>query len=96
MKLEAQPVNPVAEVLIEGHSVGGQQKDTPDNPVAGPSGTSGGDWGKVAKPRRYRSVSKEVGTGPEGEILLKNVLEAIGESDDSGEEEIHDPEREKA
>ncbi|CAL1671606.1 unnamed protein product, partial [Lasius platythorax] len=52
-----------------------------EEPVASTSRSSSRCTVRTDRPVRYRSVSKEVGTGPEGEILLRNVLEAIGESD---------------
>ncbi|KMQ87058.1 hypothetical protein RF55_13774, partial [Lasius niger] len=39
-----------------------------------------------AKPKRYRSVSREIGKEPDGEVLFRSVLEVLGDSEDSGDE----------
>ncbi|KMQ89333.1 hemagluttinin repeat protein [Lasius niger] len=68
---------------------GGQVRTgkTPVSPVASTSEVQGlGRAKKEEKPKRYRSVSKEIGKGPEGEILFRNVLEALGDSEESGDE----------
>ncbi|KMQ84898.1 glycosyl hydrolase [Lasius niger] len=57
--------------------------NTSDSPAASTSGIQ--DIGR-AKPKRYRSVSREIGKGPEGEVLFRSVLEALGDSEDSGDE----------
>lgn len=57
--------------------------DNAGEPVAGTSRCSSSRTSGSTRPVRYRSVAREVGTGPEGEILMRNVLEAIGESEAS-------------
>lgn len=63
-----------------------------EEPIAGTSRSNSECNSRVDRPVKYRSVSKEVGTGPEGEILMRSVLEAIGESDGSEGEAGHHPE----
>ncbi|KMQ85138.1 dynein heavy chain axonemal [Lasius niger] len=63
-----------------------------EEPIAGTSRGNSENSSRVNRPLRYRSVSKEVGTGPEGEILMRRVLEAIGESDGSEGKAGHHPE----
>ncbi|KMQ82695.1 hypothetical protein RF55_22116 [Lasius niger] len=68
--------------------------DNVEEPIAGTSRSSSVCTSRINRPVRYRSVVKEVGTGPEGEILMRNVLETIGESDAfEGEADHHSEEK---
>ncbi|KMQ91540.1 aspartate aminotransferase, partial [Lasius niger] len=62
------------------------QVRTGESSVSPVPNTSGVLDSARAKPKRYRSVSREIGKGPEDEVLFRSVLEVVGDSEDSGDE----------
>ncbi|CAL1672748.1 unnamed protein product [Lasius platythorax] len=62
------------------------QVRTGESSVSPVPSTSGVLDSARAKPKRYRSVSREIGKGPEDEVLFRSVLEMFGDSEDSGDE----------
>ncbi|KMQ84558.1 hypothetical protein RF55_17554 [Lasius niger] len=86
VKPEAPPAEPAAELSAGVNSDRKQREGSAESPVPGTSGIKEVDQGKVVKPRRYRTVSREAETGPGSEVILKNFLEAVNETDSSGEE----------
>ncbi|KMQ86576.1 addiction module antidote protein [Lasius niger] len=76
-----QPTDNIAEIGVS--LTRDLLTDNTVEPVAGTSRSSSRCTSRSSRPVRYRSVAKEVGTGPKGEILMRNVLVAIGESEAS-------------
>ncbi|KMQ88181.1 retrovirus-related pol polyprotein from transposon [Lasius niger] len=90
MKPVASPSVPAAKSPDINRSVRVQLEEVP---VAGTSGTNPSTWGGDDRPRKYRAVSREAGTGPGGEPIYRNFLEEVQGAESSDDEEAPTPTR---